>query len=52
MQAIDDLRLPEMLAASVLVVSIILLGLAPTPLLDLSASTLKQIHTSYSKRFL
>jgi NADH-quinone oxidoreductase subunit M len=52
MQAIDDLRLPEMLAASVLVVSIILLGLAPTPLLDLSASTLKQIHSSYSKRFL
>ncbi|MCX7066311.1 MAG: NADH-quinone oxidoreductase subunit M [Methylococcales bacterium] len=52
MQSIEDLRLPEMLAVSLLVGSIVLFGLAPTPLIDLSASTLKQINTAYSKRFL
>jgi NADH-quinone oxidoreductase subunit M len=52
MQHIDDLRLPEILTASVLVVSIVVFGLAPTPLINLSASTLKHIHISNSKRLL
>lgn len=52
MQHIEDLRLPEMLAASVLVASIVLFGLMPTLLIDLSASTLKHIQLSHSKRFL
>ncbi|MDO9212262.1 MAG: NADH-quinone oxidoreductase subunit M [Methylococcales bacterium] len=52
MQNIDDLRLPEILAASVLVISIIGFGLLPAPLIDLSASTLKHINILQSKRFL
>jgi len=52
MQNIDDLRAPEMLAASVLVISIVGFGLLPAPLIDLSASTLKHINILQSKRFL
>jgi NADH-quinone oxidoreductase subunit M len=52
MQNIDDLRVPEMLAASVLVISIVGFGLLPAPLIDLSASTLKHINILQSKRFL
>ncbi|MSP27855.1 MAG: NADH-quinone oxidoreductase subunit M [Methylococcales bacterium] len=52
MQNIADLKLPEMLAASVLVASIVGLGLIPAPLIDLSASTLKHINIMHSKRLL
>jgi NADH-quinone oxidoreductase subunit M len=52
MQNIEDLRVPEILAASVLVISIIGFGLLPAPLIDLSASTLKHINILQSKRFL
>jgi NADH-quinone oxidoreductase subunit M len=52
MQNIEDLKLPEMLAASVLVVSIVGFGLIPAPLIDLSASTLKHINIMHSKRLL
>jgi NADH-quinone oxidoreductase subunit M len=52
MQNIDDLRLPEMLAASVLVAGIIGFGLLPSPLIDLSASTLNHINIAHSKRLL
>jgi NADH-quinone oxidoreductase subunit M len=49
---IDDLKVHEMFAASLLVISIIGFGLIPTPLLDLSASTLKHINILHSKRIL
>jgi NADH-quinone oxidoreductase subunit M len=52
MQNIEDLKLPEMLAASVLVVSIVGFGLIPAPLIDLSTSTLKHINIMHSKRLL
>lgn len=52
MQNIEDLKLPEMLAASVLVVSIVGFGLIPAPLIDLSSSTLKHINIMHSKRLL
>jgi NADH-quinone oxidoreductase subunit M len=52
MQKIEDLRVPEMLAASVLVSGILWFGLMPQPLIDLSASTIKHIDISHSKRFL
>ena len=52
MQKIEDLRVPEMLAASVLVSGIVWFGLMPQPLIDLSASTIRHIDISHSKRFL
>ncbi len=52
MQTIEDLRTPEMFAASLLVVSIVLFGLVPAPLIDLSTSTLKHINSSIKQRFL
>ncbi len=52
MQSIEDLRVPEMLAASVLVLGILWFGLMPEPLIDLSASTIKHIDISRSNRFL
>ncbi len=52
MQRIEDLKIREMLAASLLVVSIVGFGLLPTPLIDLSTSTLKHINISIKQRFL
>jgi NADH-quinone oxidoreductase subunit M len=52
MQHIEDLKIREMLAASLLVVSIVGFGLLPTPLIDLSTSTLKHINISIKQRFL
>jgi NADH-quinone oxidoreductase subunit M len=52
MQRIEDLTTREMLAASLLVVSIVGFGLLPTPLIDLSTSTLKHINISIKQRFL
>jgi NADH-quinone oxidoreductase subunit M len=51
MQTIEDLRVPEMLATSVLVSGIVWFGLMPQPLIDLSASTIRHIDISHSKRF-
>jgi NADH-quinone oxidoreductase subunit M len=52
MQRIEDLKIREMLAASLLVVSIVGFGLLPAPLIDLSTSTLKHINISIKQRFL
>lgn len=52
MQSIEDLRVSEMLAASILMCGILWFGLMPQPLIDLSASTIKHIEISHSKRFL
>ena len=52
MQHIEDLKPREMLAASLLVVSIVGFGLLPAPLIDLSTRTLKHINISIKQRFL
>jgi NADH-quinone oxidoreductase subunit M len=52
MQALEDLRTPELLAAGILVSGIVLLGLFPAPLLDLSAATISQMNTVISQRIL
>lgn len=44
LQHIADLRTSELIAASILVSGIVLFGLFPTPLIDLSASTIAQLH--------
>lgn len=51
MQTIEDLRLSEMLAASVLVLGILWFGLLPESLIELSASTIRHIDISHSNRF-
>ncbi len=45
MQKIDDLKIAELLAAGVLVTSIVLFGLLPTSLIDLSMATVSQMNT-------
>jgi NADH-quinone oxidoreductase subunit M len=52
MQALEDLRTPELLAAGILVSGIVLFGLFPAPLLDLSATTISQMSTVISQRIL
>ena len=44
LQHIEDLRSYELVAASLLVSGIVLFGLLPAPLVDLSAATLAQLH--------
>lgn len=44
LQHIQDLRTYEMLAAGILVSGILLLGLMPSPLIELSASTIAELH--------
>ncbi|MGZ8191198.1 MAG: complex I subunit 4 family protein [Methylococcaceae bacterium] len=52
MQQLDDLRTPELLAAGILVMGIVLFGLMPARLIDLSASTITQMHTLIRQRTL
>ena len=50
MREIEDLRTPELLAASVLVASIVFFGLWPAPLIDLSAATMSEMNNLISQR--
>lgn len=52
MQQLEDLRAPELLAAGILVTGIVLFGLSPGPLLDLSAATIGQMNGVISQRIL
>jgi NADH-quinone oxidoreductase subunit M len=52
MQQLEDLRAPELLAAGILVSGIVLFGLLPSPLLELSAATISQMHSVISQRIL
>ncbi|MGZ5526845.1 MAG: complex I subunit 4 family protein [Methylomonas sp.] len=52
MQHIEDLRLAEMLAVGILVTGIVLFGLQPSPLLDLSAATITQMNDVIRQRIL
>ncbi|TAK64145.1 NADH-quinone oxidoreductase subunit M [Methylobacter sp.] len=52
MQQLEDLRVPELLAAGILVTGIVLFGLSPGPLLDLSAATIGQMNGVISQRIL
>ena len=52
MQTLEDLRTPELLAAGLLVSGIVLFGLFPAPLLDLSATTISQMSSVISQRIL
>jgi NADH-quinone oxidoreductase subunit M len=52
MQQIEDLRSAEMLAVGILVTGIVLFGLQPSPLLDLSASTISQMNDVIRQRIL
>ena len=52
MQSIADLNTPEFLAAGALVGGIVLFGLLPAPLIELSAATITQIHNQVSQRLL
>ena len=52
MQQIEDLRAPELLAAGILVSGIVLFGLLPGPLLDLSAATISRMNGVISQRIL
>ncbi len=45
MQQLEDLRTPELCAASVLVAGILLFGLWPSPLIELSTATIRHMHT-------
>lgn len=51
LQHIADLRPYEMLAAGILVSGILLFGLLPAPLIELSASTIAQLHRQVSEGF-
>jgi NADH-quinone oxidoreductase subunit M len=51
MQHIQDLRSYELLAVGVLVTGILFLGLIPTPLIELSAATITQLHHQQSDGF-
>lgn len=44
MQQLEDLRTPELCAASVLVAGILLFGLWPSPLIELSTATIRHMH--------
>lgn len=50
MREIEDLRTPELLAASILVAGIVLFGLWPAPLIDLSAATMNEVNNVISQR--
>ena len=50
MREIEDLRTPELLAAGVLVTGIVLFGLLPAPLIDLSSATLSHMSGLISQR--
>jgi len=52
MQQLEDLRKPELLAAGVLVVGIVLFGLMPTPLIELSQATLADMNRLIKLRIL
>jgi len=52
MQQIADLKTPEILAAGLLVAGIVLFGLLPAPLIELSAATLAQMNKQISQRLL
>jgi NADH-quinone oxidoreductase subunit M len=52
MQQLEDLKTPELLAAGILVTGIVLFGLSPGPLLDLSAATISQMNGVISQRIL
>jgi len=52
MRQIEDLRAPELLAAGILVSGIVLFGLSPGPLLDLSAATISRMNGAISQRIL
>ncbi len=50
MRDIEDLRTPELVAASILVGSILLFGLWPSLLIDLSSATINQMYEIISQR--
>ena len=50
MREIEDLRTPELLAAGLLVTGIVLFGLLPEPLIDLSSATLSHMSSLISQR--
>lgn len=50
MREIKDLRAPELLAASILVTGILLFGLWPAHLIDLSAATIDQLNALINQR--
>ncbi len=52
MQTLEDLSTPELLAAGILVSGIVLFGLFPAALLDLSATTISQMSSVISQRIL
>jgi NADH-quinone oxidoreductase subunit M len=52
MQQVADLKTPELLAAGLLVAGIVLFGLLPAPLIDLSAATILQMNNQISLRLL
>ncbi len=52
MQQLEDLKATELLAAGILVTGIVLFGLLPAPLLDLSAATISQMNGRISQRIL
>ncbi|MGZ5054458.1 MAG: complex I subunit 4 family protein [Methylobacter sp.] len=52
MRQLADLNAPELLAAGILVSGIVLFGLSPGPLLDLSAATIGQMNGVISQRIL
>jgi NADH-quinone oxidoreductase subunit M len=52
MQQIADLKTHEILAAGLLVASIVLFGLLPAPLIELSAATITRMNDQISQRLL
>jgi NADH-quinone oxidoreductase subunit M len=52
MQQLEDLRKPELLAAGILVAGIVLFGLMPSPLIELSQSTLADMNRLIRLRIL
>jgi NADH-quinone oxidoreductase subunit M len=52
MQQLEDLKASELLASGILVMSIVLFGLVPAPLIALSAATLGQMQYVISQRIL
>ena len=52
MQQIADLNTPEILATGLLVAGIVLFGLLPAPLIELSAATITRMNDQISQRLL
>ena len=50
MSRLDDLRFTELLASGILVLSIVLLGLLPARWIELSTSTVSQLHSLIKQR--